>query len=111
MSRWRHECVCKKGWERESKDQELVYSCARLRRLIKFRSQVNVVNFKEVLTEVVREGGDADTNGAVCGAVLGARLGYSRLPMDWANALPYRAWLDNKILRFLGAAHPDLVGP
>ncbi|MDQ3784976.1 MAG: ADP-ribosylglycohydrolase family protein [Actinomycetota bacterium] len=43
-------------------------------------------DFAAVLTEVVGEGGDTDTNGAIAGAVMGARLG--------AGAIPSR-WLDN----------------
>ncbi|MDQ3766625.1 MAG: ADP-ribosylglycohydrolase family protein [Actinomycetota bacterium] len=43
-------------------------------------------DFEAVLTEVVAEGGDTDTNGAIAGAVMGARLG--------ADAIPSR-WLDN----------------
>jgi len=43
-------------------------------------------DFEAVLTEVVGEGGDTDTNGAIAGAVMGARLG--------AGAIPSR-WLDN----------------
>ena len=38
--------------------------------------------FKRTLTQIVMEGGDADTNGAVAGAMLGAFVGYSGIP-DW----------------------------
>lgn len=43
-------------------------------------------DFEAVVTEVVAEGGDTDTNGAIAGAAMGARLG--------AGAIPAR-WLDN----------------
>ena len=38
--------------------------------------------FRKVLNELVLAGGDADTNGAVAGALLGCRLGFSQLPAD-----------------------------
>lgn len=43
----------------------------------------NAGNFEDSLVEVVRAGGDTDTNGAVAGAVLGALLGASAIPARW----------------------------
>jgi hypothetical protein len=37
----------------------------------------------------------------VCGALWGARYGYSALPRDWLAAMPNKAWLDRKVVRFL----------
>ena len=37
-------------------------------------------NFRTSITELVLEGGDADTNGAVAGAMLGCKLGFKALP-------------------------------
>ena len=54
--------------------------------------------FIPTMTRLVREAGDADTNGAVCGAMLGARLGYDGLPADWLAAMPNKAWLDRKVV-------------
>ena len=34
-----------------------------------------------------RQGGDADTNGAVAGALLGCKLGTSALPPSWLSEL------------------------
>jgi len=31
----------------------------------------------------------------------GARYGYSALPRDWLEAMPHKAWLDRKVVRFL----------
>jgi len=65
----------------------------------------NATDFKESITELVLEGGDADTNGACAGAMLGCKLGYSKLPLDWLNALKEKAWLDRKVdklLQYLG---------
>jgi len=53
-------------------------------------------NFKKTLMKIVLQAGDADTNGAVAGAVLGCKLGYSGLPSDWLNGLPHKDWLAEK---------------
>lgn len=58
-------------------------------------------SFESAITKLAREGGDADTNGAVCGAMLGARLGYARLPAEWLRALPNKGWLDAKLAVFV----------
>jgi len=58
-------------------------------------------DFKGMINLLIKEGGDADTNGAVCGAMWGARYGYSALPRDWLEAMPHKAWLDRKVVRFL----------
>ena len=39
--------------------------------------------FEETVVAVVNEGGDTDTNGAVAGAVMGARYGASSIPKRW----------------------------
>jgi ADP-ribosyl-[dinitrogen reductase] hydrolase len=44
-------------------------------------------SFEEGLVEVVNLGGDADTNGAVAGALLGARFGEEALPVRWLAAM------------------------
>ena len=40
-------------------------------------------DFEEALIAVVNAGGDTDTNGAVAGAVLGARFGLGAIPIRW----------------------------
>lgn len=59
------------------------------------------IGFKKFISTLALEAGDADTNCAVAGATLGAHLGYSKLPADWIAALPNRAWLNSKVLKFL----------
>lgn len=44
-------------------------------------------SFENGLFSVVNEGGDADTNGAITCAILGARFGYSSLPSYYINNL------------------------
>lgn len=40
---------------------------------------------------------DADTNAAVAGALLGARIGYNNLPKEWVAGIKYSKFLDDKI--------------
>lgn len=51
-------------------------------------------NFEEGLLAVVNEGGDADSNGAVAGAILGARFGFARIPERWIQGLSWRRLLN-----------------
>lgn len=44
-------------------------------------------DFEEALVAVVSAGGDTDTNGAVAGAVLGARFGLHAIPCGWRKRL------------------------
>lgn len=48
------------------------------------------LNFEEALVALVNSGGDADTNGALAGAVLGARYGASAIPLRWITHLAQR---------------------
>lgn len=61
------------------------------------RKSKNQLSFKKIITKLAEECGDADTNCAVAGAVMGAYLGYDSLPKDWLDALPNKKWLDKKI--------------
>lgn len=58
-------------------------------------------NFATTITRLTREAGDADTNGAVCGAMLGARLGYDGLPAEWLQAMPNKKWMDKKVVALI----------
>ena len=59
-------------------------------------------DFEEALIAVVNAGGDTDTNGAVAGAVLGARFGLDAVPRRWrdqvtrlrADRTAMEAWAD-----------------
>ena len=55
--------------------------------------------FEETLNALIRCGGDADTNGAVCGTMFGARYGYHELPRYWLRAMPFKKWFDQKLKR------------
>ena len=47
--------------------------------------------------KIVLSGGDADTNAAVAGAILGAKFGISQIPEAWRNGLLYASMLYNKV--------------
>src|SRR5213079_3424078 len=51
----------------------------------------NAEDFEQGLVWAVNLGGDADTNGAVTGAMLGARFGASAIPQRWLDPLERRA--------------------
>jgi ADP-ribosyl-[dinitrogen reductase] hydrolase len=48
---------------------------------------LEATDFRSGLEDVVRLAGDADTNGAVAGALLGARFGVVEIPTDWLCVL------------------------
>ena len=50
--------------------------------------------FMEAIHGLAMAGGDADTNGAVAGALLGCAWGASALPETWLQQMPHRAWLE-----------------
>ena len=50
--------------------------------------------FEEGLVTVVSAGDDTDTNGAVAGAVLGARYGAAAIPQRWLECVPERERLE-----------------
>ncbi|ESO99422.1 hypothetical protein LOTGIDRAFT_158508 [Lottia gigantea] len=57
-------------------------------------------NFRQAITDIVMEGGDADANACVAGAMLGCKLGVKENPQSWITALEHRLWLDQIIDRF-----------
>jgi ADP-ribosylglycohydrolase len=50
-------------------------------------------SFEQAITEIAFQAGDADTNGAVAGALYGCHVGYRRLPIAWLEGLLHRQWL------------------
>jgi len=57
--------------------------------------------FDDAIRQLVGEGGDADTNAAVAGALLGSKLGFSALPSGWIAQLPHCAWLEAHVQKLL----------
>ena len=62
------------------------------------------LDFEDALIKVVSAGGDTDTNGAVAGAVLGARYGADSIPQRWLDCVPQRVRLEDLSLKLLNAA-------
>ncbi|KAK5050905.1 hypothetical protein LTR84_003464 [Exophiala bonariae] len=59
--------------------------------------RVTIINlFEETIIDLIMQGGDADTNGCVAGALLGAWSGYSRLPSHWVRGIQHQGWLVEK---------------
>jgi ADP-ribosylglycohydrolase len=59
-------------------------------------------SFEDGLTAVVCAGGDTDTNGAIAGAVLGARFGFAAIPQRWISALIDLDAITTRAARLLG---------
>lgn len=70
------------------------------------------VSFSDALPWVLRQGGDTDTNGAIVGALLGARDGMTAIPLEWRQCVPQgdrilsMGW---KLLRWSGLASPQVT--
>ncbi|KAF2759190.1 ADP-ribosylglycohydrolase [Pseudovirgaria hyperparasitica] len=52
--------------------------------------------FERIITDLVMQAGDADTNAAVAGALVGAWVGRAGLPAHWADGLVHGEWLVGK---------------
>jgi ADP-ribosyl-[dinitrogen reductase] hydrolase len=63
--------------------------------------------FERVISEVVNAGGDTDTNGAVAGAVMGARTGASGIPDRWTASLFAPEVLSSTADRLLSRSETD----
>ncbi len=60
-------------------------------------------SFETALVAAVNLGGDADSIGAVCGQLAGAKYGVGAIPERWLAAIKDRAKLDGLFDRFLAA--------
>ncbi|MBS2022855.1 MAG: ADP-ribosylglycohydrolase family protein [Deltaproteobacteria bacterium] len=54
---------------------------------IAFSALASAATFEEGILAVVARGGDTDTNGAIAGALLGAKFGKNQVPERWASKL------------------------
>ncbi|KAJ7064648.1 ADP-ribosylglycohydrolase-domain-containing protein [Mycena amicta] len=53
--------------------------------------------FRSAMMELIMCGGDADTNGAVAGALMGALIGYQYLPSEWRDGMRHAEWFRGKV--------------
>ena len=60
-------------------------------------------SFQDGIEQVIHEGGDADTNAAVVGAMLGTRDGFDSFPVELVNGLQNRIALEKRVNTFFQA--------
>ncbi|XP_041350470.1 ADP-ribosylarginine hydrolase Tri1-like [Gigantopelta aegis] len=58
-------------------------------------------DFRSAIQEIIMEGGDADANASLAGAMLGCKLGLQAIPASWVESLMHRLWLDDIIDSYL----------
>ena len=71
-------------------------------------------SFEDALIEVVNLGGDADSTGAILGALAGAHFGVDAIPARWLDGLQNREGIEARALALAqrsteGIEIPDLV--
>lgn len=54
-------------------------------------------NLIDVIFKIIKTGGDADTNASMAGNIMGAFIGFNKLPKSYVNALKYIDDLKNVI--------------
>jgi ADP-ribosylglycohydrolase len=64
-----------------------------------FRQSSTIDNFELLLINIIKEGGDADTNCAVVGAVLGAYYGYEHIQSMHSNLLNFNDNITVKVTK------------
>lgn len=72
---------------------------------------LNASGFKSGLVNAVNRGHDADTIGAVTGALLGARFGLEGIPRDWRNQVEYVETLSETSQDLLELSPPSIDVP
>eukprot|EP01113_Clastostelium_recurvatum_P038527 TRINITY_DN5779_c0_g1_i2.p1 TRINITY_DN5779_c0_g1~~TRINITY_DN5779_c0_g1_i2.p1 ORF type:complete len:206 (-),score=57.80 TRINITY_DN5779_c0_g1_i2:103-720(-) len=69
--------------------------------------------FRQILNDLIMQAGDADTNAAVAGSLMGCLIGYHRLPQDILSQLKEHRWLEEKVDRLIHRIEdkPDRIRP
>lgn len=73
-----------------------------------FHALKHAVSFLDGLCSVIEEGGDASANGAVAGALLGARFGFSGIPENLVQGLNGAAELEERLQDRISGRRPEL---
>ena len=63
-------------------------------------------SFEEALVAAVNLGGDADSIGAVCGQLAGAKYGFQAIPKRWVSSIKDRGKIERLFKKFLTALQP-----
>ena len=58
-----------------------------------------ILSYPQSYLIFIFQAGDADTNGAVAGALLGCKIGFRHLPKTWLKGLKHKDWLDDMLNR------------
>lgn len=79
-----------------------------------FHALLTTGSFEEAITEIVNLGGDADTTGAILGALAGAHYGVDAIPRRWLDGLQNREGIEARALALAkrsadGISIPDLI--
>ncbi len=61
-------------------------------------------SYADAIQQIIHEGGDADTNAAVAGAIAGALFGYESIPKQWVEELAYKAELEFRVEKLVQIA-------
>ncbi len=79
-----------------------------------FHTLLTTNSFEQAIIEIVNLGGDADTTGAILGALAGACYGADAIPRRWLDGLQNREGIETRALALAqrstdGLSIPDLI--
>ncbi len=74
--------------------------CFRMTAAAVFAYRNRFLDYKSVLKKIFCQAGDTDTNGAICGAIIGATQGYDKLPQDWLQHIQHLDYAENQYSKF-----------
>ena len=66
-----------------------------------FWGLLNTDSFESALIHIVNRGDDADTCGAVTGALCGAHYGLNNIPERWLNSIKEKEYITSKVLELI----------
>ncbi len=79
---WTHE-----GRKRKPEDYSCLMGHVRIAWINALYQLLHTHSVEDAISDTISEGGDTDTNAAICGALLGSLYGKSSLPESWVGVL------------------------